>query len=111
LGVLAQRDLLETVEGRADVWIGHSGEAWSGSDRTILPAAKAGRQKKPPRKRGFTVLAAFVSAMQLAGRLRLVLDRQHAQVERAVARHRPVDALAHAQAEQGAADRGQDRDA
>src|SRR3546814_15478599 len=37
LGVLAQRDLLETVEGGADFGVGHAGEAWIGSDRTILP--------------------------------------------------------------------------
>src|SRR3546814_3717393 len=41
---------------------------------------------------------------------RSVLDRQHAQVDVAVAGHRPVDAPAHAQAQQGAADRRQDRD-
>src|SRR3546814_6815769 len=42
LGVLAQRDLLETVEGGADFGVGHAGEAWIGSDRTILPGACIG---------------------------------------------------------------------
>src|SRR3546814_9777057 len=37
LGVLAQRDMRETVEGGADFGVGHAGEAWIGSDRTILP--------------------------------------------------------------------------
>src|SRR3546814_8072935 len=49
----------------------------------------------------FMTTGCAASAMQFAGGLRLVLDRQHAQVDVAVAGHRPVDALAHAQAQQG----------
>src|SRR3546814_1677367 len=50
------------------------------------------------------------SAMQVAGRFGLVADRQHPQPARAAAGYRPFDGVADAQAEQGAANGGQDRD-
>src|SRR3546814_1963172 len=50
------------------------------------------------------------SAMHVAGRVGLVADRQHPQPDRAAAGYRPFDGVADAQAEQGAANGGQDRD-
>src|SRR3546814_8977751 len=65
-----------------------------------LPGLRGPGTKKPPQGGDFVTTGCAASAMQFAGGLRLVLDRQHAQVDVAVAGHRPVDALAHAQAQQ-----------
>src|SRR3546814_4168056 len=52
-----------------------------------LPGLRGPGTKKPPQGGGFVTTGCAASAMQFAGGLRLVLDRQHAQVDVAVAGH------------------------
>src|SRR3546814_5884336 len=74
LGVLAQRDLLETVEGGADFGVGHAGEAWIGSDRTILPGV--GSHPRPPVCRRSAFPSARMSRVRFAYPGYVVRDRK-----------------------------------